>query len=537
MAADHERTVAAPDAEEIELTRLVFGDTDGFHANLAKVDSLYHDAADADDGYSSDSDDASDDDDDEMLQDDDLFVIDDEGVAVNDDMEIDSDDDDTAGSDDAWNDSDDDEVTVSLTKSAKLKKLRKYEGDDVIRGHSYVHRLRAQFERIYPKPAWVDDWEKDNGDDNSSDQEVDATQSKSRDLAAVLASSVSYLQKGKTKLMSANHLGITRLKDANGARRAKGSIQAVDFHPKHPLLLTAGFDRTVRIYHIDGAQNPFVTSVFFKHTPIASCQFAPLADSTTIYAGGRRKYMNKWDVTSGEVEKISRLYGADAHQSSFEHFKVSPRGRFIGLKGDEGWCNLLNPSGQWARGLKVEGTVGDLAFTSDDSRVLIASTAGDMYEFALDQAAGAKGVNINQPVRKWHDDGVHVTCVSYGGTNDRWVAVGTQSGIVNIYDRVKLEAAVDSGSAPTPIKAVGNIVYPISTLEFSPDGQMLVIASRGKRDLLRIVHLPSARVFPNWPTSGTPLGKVTAVKFAPDNSMLAIANEQARVTLWRLTHY
>lgn len=538
MAADHDRQVAAPDAEELELTRLVFGDTEGFHANLAKIDSLYTDGDDID-GYSSASTELSDDDDDdEPLQDDDLFVIDDEAAEGVDAMDVDSDAT-SSDSDDAWADSDDERVTVHLTQLAKLKKLRKYDDDNVIGGRSYLHRLRSQFERIYPRPQWVEEWETHADNVNSLDEDNDDDgKPKSRDLAAVLQLLVLYLTKTKPKLMLANHLAIVRLKDANAQRRSKGSIQAVDFHPTHPLLLTAGFDKTIRVYHIDGEHNPFITSVFFRDSTLTLCQFSPRGDDTMIYAGGRRKYMNRWDVTLGEVEKILRLYGHEANQETMEYFKLLPKGSFIGLKGDNGWVNLLNPLGQWARGMKIEGKVSDLAFAHDELRVLIASTAGDMWEFALNQAAGAKGVNINQPVRKWHDDGVNVTCIAYGGPRDRWLAVGTQLGIVNIYDRAKLEAAIDAGTTtPKPLKAVGNIVYPILTLEFSPDGQMLVIASRGKRDLLRIVHLPLARVFPNWPTLGTPLGKVTAVKFAPDNSMLAIANEQARVTLWRLTHY
>lgn len=253
--------------------------------------------------------------------------------------------------------------------------------------------------------------------------------------------------------------------------------------------------------------------------------------------------MNRWDVNLGEVDKISRLYGHEDHQKLFEYFKVSPKGTYIGLTGNSGWCNLLNPLGQWSRGMKVEGTVKDLAFTQDELLCLVANTAGEIWEFALNKTsvdhkgAVALNKNISQVVRKWQDDGVSITKIAFGGANDRWLAVGSKMGIVNIYDRAKLVADIDAGKTPTPMKSVDNLVTTISTLEFSPDGQLLMMALRAKRDQLRIVHLPSGLVYQNWPTLGTPLGKVTCAKFAPDNSMVAIGNEQAKVTLWRLNHF
>ena len=44
-------------------------------------------------------------------------------------------------------------------------------------------------------------------------------------------------------------------------------------------------------------------------------------------------------------------------------------------------------------------------------------------------------------------------------------------------------------------------------------------------------------IFPNWPTSQTPLGKVECCAFSPGSGYMAVGNHQGKVLLWRLNHY
>jgi len=145
-------------------------------------------------------------------------------------------------------------------------------------------------------------------------------------------------------------------------------------------------------------------------------------------------------------------------------------------------------------------------------------------------------------VARWSDEGaVGTTVVALGGTakgsaalgGDRWAVVGSQSGIVNVYDRSAWKAGAVP-ERPVPTRALGQLTTPVSCLEVSPDGQMLVMASRWKRDALRLVHLPSCTVYKNWPTANTPLGRITAVAIAPNSEMLAVANEQGKIRLWEI---
>lgn len=518
------------DDEEIALEKFVFGDEEGLAANLRKVDSLYDASGSEFEDESSVASGSDEESDLDGVQDEELFFIDDGKSAQSDALDTEmaegdgSDTENTSTDEEveaAWHDSDDERVAVDLTGSDRLKKLRKQPSDTRVKGAAYVGRLRAQFEKIYPRPGWADEMESDNEEQADSEQEAAHTQNDTNAILAALASSQQFTQTKQLRLILPHKILVTRLKNANHSRPSRAAIQAVCFHETHPLLLTGGFDRTLRLYHVDGRTNPFVTSLFLKNSPVSACAFA----GSHVYAAGRRRYMNKWDIQTGLVEKISRMYGREQFQKSMEHFKVSPAKKYIGMAGSSGWCNLLSgETGQWVGGCKIEGTVADFEFSHDDTLLVVASAAGTIWEYDLQREA---------VVRKWDDEGgVGVTRIKLGGPGDRWMAVGSSNGMVNLYDR-----ASSATAPPKPYKTVDNLVTPVSLVAFSPDGQLLCIALRAKRDALRVVHTAQGSVYANWPTSGTPLGKVTAVAFAPDNHMLAIGNEGGKVTLWGLNHY
>ncbi|EGV64531.1 U3 snoRNP protein [Yamadazyma tenuis] len=526
------------DMEELQLEKLVFGDMENFQMNLKKTDNLleYNTSDEELEGVDSDASKFySGSDDENDRQDDDMFFIDDgensNGVEGTVDMELDDSDDNESESEEdeehAWSDSEDEKVSISLVASDKLKKLRKSTTDDYVNGKAYIKRLRTQFERIYPRPNWVEQIEEEqNGGEEGNEASDELTNNNTNALLSILKSTDKFTITKQLKLISPNKISVTRLKDGNHNRRSKSGIQSLSFHSKQPLLLTGGFDKTIRIYHIDGKSNTLVTSLHLKDSPIYSCSFSNLVtkdNKNLIYAAGRRKYMNKWDLNTGEVEKISRMYGFEKFQKSMEYFKVSPMGTFVGLTGSSGYCNILNGlSGQFLKNFKIEGTIIDFDFSHDEKIIIITNTVGEVWEFELE---------TDKLMKRWQDNnGIGITKIKFGGPRDRWLAIGSNTGVVNLYDRLS--------STPTiPFKAVENLVTTISSLQFNSDGQLLVIASRAKRDALRVVHLPSASVYSNWPTSGTPLGKVTSVTFSPNSQMLAVGNEAGKVTLWRLNHY
>lgn len=118
--------------------------------------------------------------------------------------------------------------------------------------------------------------------------------------------------------------------------------------------------------------------------------------------------------------------------------------------------------------------------------------------------------------------------------------------MVNVYGRAQVFQtgdAVDgvasplSAAAPKPLHTAMNLTTTIDSLAFSPDGQILALASRMKRDSLRLMHVQTGSVFANWPTSRSPLGYVHSLAFSPSGGSLAIGTAKGRVLVYRLHHY
>jgi U3 small nucleolar RNA-associated protein 18 len=299
---------------------------------------------------------------------------------------------------------------------------------------------------------------------------------------------------------------------------AKGNPapRTLHFHPSHPLLLIGYQDHTLRIYSIDGKHNPIATSLKLTRLRIQSALFHPTKN--LVYTTGlRRRGIFVWDLNTGAVRKIAKTFNEEAMASGeWSNLRISPNGTVLGVLGATGWlCLLSAESGQYIGGCKIDGVIADYTFTNDGTKSIIISVGGEVWEFDTMSLV---------VTNRWRDEGgVSLTKVALTPDNN-FLAIGSLSGIVTIYDM--------SMGSHSPVKTLYNLTTPITSLAFSPDGQMLVMASAGKRDQLRVVHIPGLKVFPNWPTSKTPLGVVECMALG-DNRYLAVGRTKG-VALWKV---
>jgi U3 small nucleolar RNA-associated protein 18 len=333
----------------------------------------------------------------------------------------------------------------------------------------------------------------------------------------------------------------------------QSSVDCLTFHPHHPILLSSGPSSTASLHHISPSTltpNPILTTLHIRHTPFHTAVVHP--SGAQIFLSGRRRYLHVWNLASGTVTKLRCPPTHAQDQKTMECFKISPSGTHIGLVGSSrkggGVINILDASTlQWTAQVRVDsrGGIADFAWWSSSTGLTVAGKSGEVSEYDLE---------TRRIVSRWTDDGaVGTTVLAMGGKSgrthlggDRWIAIGSSSGIANIYDRRSwaTDSNSDSNSTadsnagvpprPKPTRAFDQLVTPISSLAFSRDGQILALASRWKKDALRLVHLPSCTVYRNWPTSNTPLGRVTSVAFSPGSDMLAAGNEQGKIRLWEI---
>lgn len=461
------------------------------------------------------------------------------------------------GDEPAWVDSDDERLTVSLAGNPRLRKLRVSEADDIIQGMEYVKRLRRQFERLNPVPNWASTSEppakrrrrssaSSSSSISSAEMDMDEGSISAQPLAQLLRSSDSLIaasEASKRGKLRPEVINIQRTRDIPIVQPS--AIASLQFHPIHPVLLSSGPASTIYLHHISPDSlpipNPLLTSVHIKSTPLYTSAFlGPTGDK--MFFAGRRRYFHTWDLETGDISKITRVYGQKMEQRSMERFKLSPCGRYMGLIGSTkkggGIVNVLDAqTSQWIAAARIEGRngVADFAWWKDGKGFTVAGKGGEIGEWSVESKSF---------IALWQDEGaVGTSVLSLGGRSgengiggDRWVAVGSSSGIVNIYDRRRWteKGVVTVPKRPEPTKVFKQLTTPTSCLEFSPDGQLLVLSSKWKKDALRLVHLPSCTVYRNWPTGQTPLGRVTCVAFNSSSSLLAIANEQGKIKLWEI---
>jgi U3 small nucleolar RNA-associated protein 18 len=75
----------------------------------------------------------------------------------------------------------------------------------------------------------------------------------------------------------------------------------VRFHPNSQLLFTAGRDKILRLFQIDGINNHKIKSVQFDGFPILCSEFT--ADGKEIILSGNRNFFYSYDVLSGKATK------------------------------------------------------------------------------------------------------------------------------------------------------------------------------------------------------------------------------------------
>ena len=124
------------------------------------------------------------------------------------------------------------------------------------------------------------------------------------------------------------------------------------------------------------------------------------------------------------------------------------------------------------------------------------------------------------------------TISSYFSATSRFLAVGAESGVVNLYNDTSRPFQKRS-----PVKSILNMHTSIDYMKFNPQGDILAMSSRREKDALKLVHVPTQTVFSNWPTSKTPLSYVWSLDFSPGSKFMAVGNDKGKCLLYKLSHY
>jgi len=413
-----------------------------------------------------------------------------------------------AKKDAAWEDSHDTNLVVNLASVDRTKKLKKSVNETSVTGAEYARRLREQHLKLHPV-TWAYEPTKEDTEEHQSDEDE------------LLATSESFVRSSNQMAqLPAGRLNISRLNDANQHGPSQSVVQSVSWHNGGELMMTAGFDKTVRVFKIDGKTNNKVQSLYLPDMPIYSASFSgPTHDE--ILCVGRRKFFYWVDLETGTIGKIPGLHGRK--EKSLESMSVAPNGSLLSFLGYDGTMILASQESKQVVGtLKMNGNVSCCEFSADGMSLYSSGDRGDVYVWDI-RAMKCRA--------RFHDEGSTGTrsiSVCKG-----MLAVGSNNGVVNLYDTENATASRN----PSPLKAIMNLTTPIDQLNFNHDGQLLAMLSRRNKECLRMFNVNTLSVVSNWPTGGTPLHYASCVQFSPESSKLAIGNDRGRCLLYRLHHY
>jgi U3 small nucleolar RNA-associated protein 18 len=285
----------------------------------------------------------------------------------------------------AWSDPTDVNPNSSvslLSGPTRLRKLRQGPDEDTITGREYETRLRQQFERINPEPAWAKKARKiRRGDVDASDEE------EANDIFSSTSGILKKKDTGKVVLKQ-GQLSIERLRDANQAVQGSGNgeVRVLAFHPSPavPVLCVASADRRVRLFNVsipcfavslalpyicalhtliqvDGHLNPLLTTLHLPNLPLTSptsALFHPRG--TSILLSGPRPFFYTYDLQTGTRAHHARgLWGTTFGSISDNTTSVSSRRkRGSGATVDKGEAMSLTAFSPFGELLAVAGRNG-----------------------------------------------------------------------------------------------------------------------------------------------------------------------------------
>ena len=406
----------------------------------------------------------------------------------------------------AWHDEDDDDILVKDVTESYAKAKGKH-GKKEISTENYAKSLRKQFTSLMDSPQWADLTMQKEIED--SDDEF------FRETTDVLAKKGSVLEK--------EFLEFRKLKDVNIASHNEGAIiRCAEFHPNAAIGLVAGNNGTASLFQVDGKVNAKIQSVHFENFPIKTGHFT--SDGRQFLVGSQHfGHFFAYDMVKNATIKIP--FKEDREQKNMQKFEVSPVDDLVAFHGKYGYIHMLSTKSRSKLfSLKMNDRLEALTFSPDGQYLYSCGVGGEVYIWDLKN---------QECVHKFIDDGcIKGTSISVS-RNNRYIACGSDSGVVNVYQRKDCWTKHN----PNPEKIVLNLTTSVTSTKFNPTSEILAMASEVKDNAVKLLHLPSMTVFKNFPSWNYNFKRPNCIDFSLNGGYLSVGNNRGAANLFRMKHY
>lgn len=400
----------------------------------------------------------------------------------------------------AWQDEDDNDNTdedkdVCADGPPVHKMVKKVDSD----------QLRKKYTKIMGVPKWAEQTEAEKPSDDEEDDEI-------------LRKATRFV--GDSKNLPTNTLQIHKCTPLAFESRENSVLKSVEFHPSSQVALVAGLSGTATICQVDGKTNAKIQAVHFDRFPIHCAHFSH--DGHEIWAGSSQKdHMFCYDMMAGKTTQIRFPKGLNI--TNAKQFYVSPDGQYFVVTGRFGEIHVVSAkSKECLYTLKMNKQVKSVAFTTNGSSMY---TIGGSDICIWD-------MNSRRCQHRFTDHGCIDGLSLAASPNGQFLASGSDSGVVNVYETSKLLET----RYPAPLKEFMNLTTEVTQLKFNCTSELLAMSSSFKPNAVKMVHFPSLTAFSNFPGKHD-FRYSNCIDISPNSGYFLCGNNLGTAHLFRLKHY
>ncbi|XP_050040104.1 U3 small nucleolar RNA-associated protein 18 homolog isoform X2 [Dermacentor andersoni] len=402
----------------------------------------------------------------------------------------------------AWQDEDDNDIQgedkEGHTDGRPLHKVAR-------KTDEYSDHLRKKYTKIMGVPRWAEQSDADKPSDDEEDDEI-------------LRKATRFV--GDSKNLPTSTLQIHKCTPLAFESRENSVLKSVEFHPNSQVALVAALSGTATICQVDGKTNAKIQAVHFDRFPIYCAHFS--LDGHEIWAGSSQKdHMFCYDMMAGKTTEIRFPKGLNI--TNTKQFYVSPDGLYFVLTGRFGEIYIVSAkSKECLDTLKMNKQVKCVAFSPDGSLMY---TIGGSDVCIWDMKS-------RRCRHRFTDHGCLDGLSLAASPNGQFLASGSDSGVVNVYETSKLFET----RFPAPLKEIMNLTTEVTQLKFNCTSELLAMSSSFKPNAVKMVHFPSLTAFSNFPGKHD-FRYSNCIDISPNSGYFLCGNNLGTAHLFRLKHY
>ena len=329
----------------------------------------------------------------------------------------------------------------------------------------------------------------------------------------------------------------------------QGSVRSLSLSPDGQLIASAGTDRTVRLWKIDG---PLPTSLVAHDLhKVWTIRFSP--DGQHFATTGGDGLLKLW-----RTRDLSLVRSHPTHRG-VQSIQFSPDGQHIAAAGRNNGKNNTVEIWRVDSGEKQHQLVGHnkvirtVAFSADGEMIATSGSDRTIRVWSVGSGELAFVMNGQEGV---HSDRIQSLSISHDG---QWLAAASYDHTVSVWNlsekklhtrltdfsgrvtavQFSPDGHLATASADHAVKlwriSDGSLMKELATsgwtrdLDFSSDGMQL--AATGFDNRIRVWRMPDGLLSHEFDTQ---IGRGESVSFSPDGKLLASASQNGYVKLWPL---